>query len=732
MLDNILAKTKPDVSLVQHTEDALIIWKKLKERYQEYIGNDEFWYRSYISVLFHDAGKISDNFQNMIKNKNYDENIRHEFISGMLLFIIEMKYYQQNPESLAAVFGHHKNLDETIFQKEKDEREIALQKNFVDEFLKFCNQHGYNSERFEKTSQYISSKKYAELYNSFKKHFFIAALCNRSFNQSSRKSYILYKAVLNISDWVSSSQKTLQNPIEYDTAFLKDKIIEKLKKEGKNWENFAFRSFQKQSDIKNNVIAIAPTGSGKTEAALLWASQKEKNSRIIYLLPTRVTSNAIYKRLAEYFGVENTALIHSSALLFQKELTQDKYDSKEYLMDKVFMKNVSICTIDQILTMGFNLGYWEMKTFNTINSKVIIDEIHLYAPYTLGLIIATIKYLKENFNTSFYIMTATMPQKLKELLMKTLGSETQLIEDKELLEKARNIFEVRDSSIDDLDTEIIENIENNKKVLIVVNTVDEAIRLYDKYSGFKPICYHSKFINKDKAEKEKTIFKIEEEKTPALLIATQVVEVSLDIDYDILFTENAPIDSIIQRAGRINRKRDENKETKVIVFKHREVTQKYVYTMPEILDKTFEELKKRNKQRITERELIEMVDTVYSGIDIENSPSYIEGLEIYNGIQKKQHGIFDLNVFNYDTENAYTREGMDSINIIPWRFMEELQNKQDKKPEEKHKYEVAVRKWQFYSRKRKKDQQGFNYLEIEYTSEKGIESKAKNKTEEFH
>lgn len=716
MLKDILAKTNPEISLTQHTEEALNICKELKERYHEVIESEDFRYRSYISVLFHDMGKISENFQSMILNRNFDESIRHEFLSGMLLFALDAKYYQGNPESLAAVFSHHKNFDHEIFSREQAEKEIKLNSDLVSEFLDFCAKKGFKTPaNKDDYSRFFSQKHYSELYKIFDAAF-LGTIKRKNNN---REDYIKYKAILTISDWLSSASRTLPAPLNYTKDDLATKIINKLKKEKKEEiaKNFSFRKFQEESFVKENVLAIAPTGSGKTEASLIWALQKDSIGKIIYLLPTRVTSNAIYKRLSEYFGENNTALVHSSALLFQKDFHGD-YDYSEYLLDKIFLKNISVGTVDQILTMGFNLGFWEAKTFNMTKSRVIIDEIHFYTPYTLGLIIATIKYLTENFGTTFYIMSATMPEKLKKLLTKTLSSNLKIINDQELLDQARNIFETRDNFLDEIDEEIQQHLQNKEKVLIIVNTVDEAIRLYDKYKDidFSPVCYHSKFINKDKIEKEKIILEHEQNNSPALLITTQVAEVSLDIDYDILFTENAPIDALIQRAGRVNRKR-KKENTKIVVCKHREVSEKFVYPVPEILSNTFEELQKRSGERISEQRLNSIIDKVYENIDIENREDFKKGCRIYRDIQDKLHQIFDNNA---DNDEIYTREGMDSIDIIPWQFMEELEQAS---PSEKHKYLVSVRKWQYQKRNHKKDKDGFEYLDIVYSFEKGIEFK---------
>lgn len=727
MLDNILAKSEPPETLVDHTCNALFIWRQLRKRYEPVLGmDDEFWFRSFIAVLFHDAGKVTGNFQNTLKYKGRNEDhIRHEFISGMLLLLTDKAYYETHPESLFAVFSHHKKLNDDLFENEThrslkiDENDLKRLSQFIDKQVQesFINKSFIIPngliENFAKQSSCV------HLWNSFKgnNRFYKSVLADLPVE--ARRKYILYKALLNIADWTSSAHGSLADGLSYKQDFLQDKVVAKLRAEGKEEiaTGFSFRQFQQESIHPGNVLAIAPTGSGKTEAALLWASQKEEFEKIVYLLPTRVTSNAIYQRLVSYFSSENCAVIHSSAFFFRKEL-DDTFDKMEYLKDRTFFKNVNVCTIDQILTQGFNLGFWEIKTFHLLRAKVIIDEIHLYEPYTLGLIISTITYLKEAFATQFYIMTATMPEKLKTLLSKTLASGNgssgfTLIEDKELLGLARNTFEVRASPIDELKEEIRTEIEAGKKVLIVVNTVDEAIRLYQLYKPFIPdniICYHSRFIQKHRIQKEKEILQKEKLNGSLLLIATQVVEVSLDIDFDVLFTENAPIDGIIQRAGRVNRKR-EKEGSKVIVFQHSEVSEKFVYDTPNILTSTFATLQQHHGQKLSERVLNELVDLVYKDVDIETNPHYLDGLKKYRQIQCDSLSYIKDNTGNDET---YTREGLDTINVIPEAFKQALEKASI---EEKAKHELSVRRSKGYKFKiSEPDSHGFRYIDCIYDS----------------
>ena len=202
-----------------------------------------------------------------------------------------------------------------------------------------------------------------------------------------------------------------------------------------------------------------------------------------------------------------------------------------------------------------------------------------------------------------------------------------------------------------------------------------------------------------------------------LLITTQVCEVSLDIDYDFLYSENAPIDAIIQRAGRVNRKR-KKENTEIIVFKHQKVTEEWIYP-PEILKNTFNLLKSNHGKRLTELELTNLVEEVYKNMIIEEDSSFIDGLNKYNELQKELSYLHDLDGEKF--EKAFTREGLDNKSVIPDCYEAKLKGASI---EDKTKHEISIRRNSFRNFSCIKDSNSehkFFYIDAMYTYEKGLQ-----------
>ncbi|MHC5542083.1 CRISPR-associated helicase Cas3', partial [Singulisphaera rosea] len=229
------------------------------------------------------------------------------------------------------------------------------------------------------------------------------------------------------------------------------------------------------------------------------------------------------------------------------------------------------------------------------------------------------------------------------------------------------------------------------KILIVVNTVKRCQELAKalREFGFDLICYHSKFIFDDRRAKERRI----NETPPRLLVATQVVEVSLDIDYDVLITECAPIDALVQRAGRVNRAR-RPKLGEVVVHPPEEGSEN-VYGLPRgVLEATWNACREIQTPP-TERELIAMVDRVYAGHALMEGNDFSAIQRVTQGIQHRLAGVLDAPKPAEENALLQTRkEDYVQVSVIPEVFEAQALCCH---PRDRKRFELKVPAW--YTRK---------------------------------
>jgi CRISPR-associated endonuclease/helicase Cas3 len=392
-------------------------------------------------------------------------------------------------------------------------------------------------------------------------------------------------------------------------------------------------SFQKKASlIQGNVILQAPTGSGKTLAALLWAGKNQKrNGRLFYCLPNTASINAMYLRLSdEYYCKENVGLLHSRAASSLYSLWENDEDSpitrqKNALLAKSLAKEIwypiRVCTPHQILRYTLRGKGWEMMLSEFPNSCFIFDEIHAYDPVVTGFVIATARFLTEN-NASCLFLSATMPGFIKKMLedeispIEFVAPSLDDHSDRNIIEKRRHDLRIADGNILSNIDKIVEAIEIPNTTLIVCNHVPSAQMVFEEIykKGVKNVVLlHSRFCRRDRDDIEKSL----QERLPKVLVATQVVEVSLDVDFEQAFSEPAPVDAIIQRFGRVNRK-GERSPASVVVFK--EQISKYPIYNKDIVARSVAELQCLSNP-LREMDLIDVANRVYengyNGEDLE-------------------------------------------------------------------------------------------------------------------
>jgi len=318
------------------------------------------------------------------------------------------------------------------------------------------------------------------------------------------------------------------------------------------------------------LLVRAPTGAGKTDASLLWASlqiQNKRAERLIIAMPTRFTSNALAINISE--SLSDTGLYHSSAWFskFQEnvenKLIERQKADKIHEFARLLQTPVTVCTVDHLL-MALTLTREDhhLITFNLANACLVIDEADFYDDFTQANILVLLEILRY-WNVPVLLMSASLPESVLPTYQNIGYKTDRIIEDTSDNHRTRfEIKEIRDYSTV-LELEDLLNLCIDKgNAIIYVNTVDKALLFYEWFknkSVIPIIVYHSRFTELHKKDKETKLVAAlgkdawENGYAKGIAILTQIGEMSINISADIMISEVCPIDRLIQRAGRMCR-----------------------------------------------------------------------------------------------------------------------------------------------------------------------------------
>ena len=692
---------KPDKTLAQHNEELHIQKKKLIDL--GYIDDDKIIELLEYSIEFHDIGKINPEFQVRVKeNKKFDtsKEVAHNILS--IHFIDKKDYDDKNDfESIAyAVFYHHRfgNGDNDSIRADENTKKI------IENLLSKLEEKGI------KVIKKISPS---------------LKLPNLHTDRNLKLLGLLMKCDHSASGGYE---------IEYSNDFLEDalnNLLSEFKEKDKSadWNNM--QKFCKENSDKN-IIAIADTGMGKTEGGFLWGG----NNKIFFVLPLRTAINAMYKRFSEVIikgenKEERVGLLHSNSLEYylnnKKELVIDDKDEKE--MDileynkrgKHLSLPVTICTPDQIFNFILKYKGYESKLATLSYSKIILDEMQMYDASLLAAVIFGITKIIE-MGGKIAIVTATFPPIIEYFLnkylmkdnknvIKDLDKTDKVVEEPIFIKKKFTNNEKIRHNIVLIDDEIgIEQIlwqfrknrkENKKsnKILVICNTIKKAQEIYLKLKEHDDLkdkinMLHSNFIREDRENKEKEIldFGKTEFDGEGIWISTSLVEASLDIDFDYLFTELQDLNSLFQRFGRCNRKGKKSVE-EANCFIYLKIEDKYlkekgskygfidkniyenskkglenyckVISKDEIENfENYNELFKNYSKQINEGDKIKLIEENLSFENLKESP-FVEEFE--NAYKKYQR------ILNSDenSQDVLKLRDIQSVTVIPYNIYEE-------------------------------------------------------------
>ncbi len=600
----VYAKSNPIKTIFKHTQDLIDNYELLKEI--GYLNKEKIEkYDNLIQIMlkYHDFGKNNTKFQNKIlKNINklqIKESIKlkdkheipHEWLSIAFISPEDRKHIKKfNTDKIDfytlikySIAFHHTRGSDKDFNRD----DINL---VITEDLEKRKQELLIN--YELSKDYDVKKDIETEVNSYYKNYF--------------EMLVFFKGILHKCDYSASAE--IEPEMKYKGNYTNDFDI---------WlkNKFTLRDYQiKAKNLSNkSVVLIASTGAGKTEYSINWLN----GDKSFYLLGIRIAVNEMYKRFYNIFG-DNVSLLHGeiSYKLAEENDNINDYNNK-ITKARQFSYPITIATADQLVTSVFKYNSFELIYLIASYSKIVVDEIQSFSAESIACIVVFLKEIQK-LGGKFLLMTATLPPFIKDEFKDLLNIE---FEKPILTPVKRHKIKVIDSYIENNIETIKEVLLLDKKVLIICNTVKKAQNLYELLKEFNPNLLHSRFIKKDKKEKEHDIMDDAKNATVSLWISTQVVEASLDIDFDYLFTENSTVDSLFQRFGRCYRNREfDLNQSNIYIFKHDKVSN-YIYDK-EISEKTFEILKKYDDILLSEENKQDIINEIFNFAFIRNTKYY--------------------------------------------------------------------------------------------------------------
>jgi len=538
-----------------------------------------------LAIYFHDLGKLNILFQKKLQNKTNDI-VPHNILSGIFSSLLNgVLSYEGKILIFHAVINHHNRGLEFVMNEYLGTK--ILKQKISDNIDNFA------------LPQWITIKEISDFYDLLNDISKIYALIHNSsktsINNINTTDLLIVSGFLIRLDHAASAGLDVEDePITEE----RERILNSFLR-GKSFRPFQLAYGQNKKG--QNLCLVADTGMGKTGLSVLWSQRKK-----FYVLPNRASVNAMYNTLSNVYGDDKVGLLHSTALfnlLSSKTDDDDGLDTlKEYEQTRLLAKPVTVCTADQLFTSAFHYPGYEKIYATLAYSDIVIDEIQGFSPQQ---IIPILKQIEETvkIGAKYLVITATLPtivaQRFKDIGIEVV-SDAQDTKDQTI----RHHVKYEDCEITKLIEPIVDKFRCGKKVLIVANTVGRAQELYNLFQSHldeqemkKVKILHSRFIWMKRQKLEQSIISdcAQDENDnyvhlgQCIWITTQLVEASLDIDYEYLFTELSTADSLIQRMGRIWRHRHYNYqgEPNIIIAGKVKENVNWVYEKP-LRDKTKE------------------------------------------------------------------------------------------------------------------------------------------------
>lgn len=501
--------------------------------------------------LYHDIAKLKNNFQIYIRDTSNDKLDKNHSLLSAYFFLLNSKF-DEIPTlfGFLAIVSHHGNMVNLMtlareankfFKNQKELEqwdEVANAAKNIKIYLGLSTKKDEFLDRAEKLRQYLILSQYR---HKFTYEDFI--------NFKSLYSNLIYsdkfEAIFSM-----PKQQTKDIPIDVLEASIQN-LPPNKKRDA--FRNFVLNNFDENYKL---FTLTAPTGYGKTLTALNFALKFNK-PRIIYALPFTSIIDQTYDIVAKIYKSSDILVskAHHKTTIGEENLTdEDRYSKIKFLMES-FSGEINVTTLYQLIFALFGNKNKDNVKFNQLkNSVVIIDEAQAI-PYNFRKdFILLCEIISQRLGTIFIFMSATMPVIKSENFKETSNLDYFSKQD-------RYVIKWLDIGGEDELLEKICEAASDKNTLVVVNTIKKAQELFaklrrDKFSCF---CLNGYMYDDHKRATTRAVrcaidkSKVDPLASKILLISTQSIEAGVDLDFDVGFREVAPISSIIQTAGRVNR-----------------------------------------------------------------------------------------------------------------------------------------------------------------------------------
>lgn len=574
----------PGIGVLGHCCIVGLVARNLIRREPQWLSSTLFPEGSELLVALHDIGKVSPGFQEKLTRAIDPEKIPTGRQSGLCRAGLDAAIGGHGAVGQAVMRGRGRYYAEII----------GRHHGFTPNQTGLPTDEKYGGAAWQQTRE--------ELINTVQQHLNVQWPDIQNEHQADALTGLTC-----VADWIASGP-------QFDRADLNDPALEQLIStaldnagfiaprlvKGLTFEQvFDFQPRPAQTTFIEVATGLgayvleAPMGLGKTEAALYAAYQvmeQNKATGIYFALPTQLTSDKVFVRMNRFLEqilasdcVHRTSLLlHGSAWLKKSDMGGEGQPGKSWFDSRKrgLLAPFAVGTIDQALMAAMNVKHGFVRTFGLAGKVVILDEVHSYDSYT-GTILDRLVAILRELNCTVIILSATLTAERRAALMDT--DRATALADYPLVSARPKVGEPREYPVEkgpDMAIELgleagdeatledaLDRASQGEQVLWIENTVADAQRLYQRLAGRASSfadcgLIHSRFLKKDRWRKEDTWVGIygkgggeQRALRGRIMVGTQVLEQSLDIDADFLVTRICPMDMLFQRIGRLWRHR---------------------------------------------------------------------------------------------------------------------------------------------------------------------------------